>query len=28
VRDGIAAYRRSPLYAGAGGEPEGGAPSA
>jgi predicted PurR-regulated permease PerM len=27
VRDGIAAYRRSPLYAGAGGEPEGGAPS-
>jgi predicted PurR-regulated permease PerM len=28
VRDGIAAYRRTPLYAGAGGEPEGGAPSA
>ncbi len=28
VRDGLAAYRRSPLYAGAGGEPEGGAPSA
>jgi len=28
VRDGIAAYRRSPIYAGAGGEPEGGAPSA
>jgi predicted PurR-regulated permease PerM len=28
VRDGIAAYRRSPLYAGAGGEPEGGAPTA